>query len=536
MSRKRTSWAVRTQREALAQQRLRDQTHRTQLRALQAAEREQLRQDKSRAKEYAESRVAEALEQTHDVEAQVEEISGLLGAFLRVRGRLDLQSLKTSPPNMPFDPGPLGVATPPPSESEYLPKELGFVQRAVPGAHCRHAQALLKGESKYAAALADWQSQEAQRVASLGQLRAAHQSAVDTVFRENAAHNSEVDSLIQGFSSHDPSAVSQYFSLALDRSAYPAAFPHAHKVAYVPESKQLVAEIELPDFEIVPEDKLFRYVKAKDEIEASARPMTQRKLLYASLVGQITLATLHVLLTADDAGCVETVVLNGYVNAIDPRTGQPGTYYLVTVRVTRQLFESLDLSQVEPLSCLKGLNAGVSRSPSDLEPVRPVLNFSMVDPRFVEESDVLSTLDQRPNLMDLSPKEFEYLITNLFTSMGLETRQTQASRDGGVDCVAFDNRPIFGGKVVIQAKRYKNTVGVSAVRDLFGTVQNEGASKGILVTTSGYGGASYQFASGKPLELLDGANLLSLLADHTGVEARIQVPEEWVDPLPDMGA
>ena len=38
------------------------------------------------------------------------------------------------------------------------------------------------------------------------------------------------------------------------------------------------------------------------------------------------------------------------------------------------------------------------------------------------------------------------------------------SRDGGVDCVAYDTRPIFGGKVVIQAKRYKNTVGVSAVR------------------------------------------------------------------------
>jgi hypothetical protein len=37
-------------------------------------------------------------------------------------------------------------------------------------------------------------------------------------------------------------------------------------------------------------------------------------------------------------------------------------------------------------------------------------------------------------------------------------------------------RPIFGGKVVIQAERYKNTVGVWAVRDLFGTLQNEGAS------------------------------------------------------------
>jgi len=157
----------------------------------------------------------------------------------------------------------------------------------------------------------------------------------------------------------------------------------------------------------------------------------------------------------------------------------------------------------------------------------------MVDPRFIEEVDVLSSLDQRPNLMELTPSEFEALIANLFAKMGLETRLTQASRDGGVDCVAFDPRPIFGGKVVIQAKRYKNTVGVSAVRDLFGTVQNEGASKGILVTTSGYGKAAFEFAAGKPLELLSGSNLLHLLAEHAGIEARIVMPEDWKDAQPD---
>jgi len=75
------------------------------------------------------------------------------------------------------------------------------------------------------------------------------------------------------------------------------------------------------------------------------------------------------------------------------------------------------------------------------------------------------------------PPTLEALIQNLFTKMGLEARHTRPSRDGGVDCVAWDPRPIFGGKVVIQAKRYKNTVGVSAVRDLFGTLQNEGASR-----------------------------------------------------------
>ena len=95
--------------------------------------------------------------------------------------------------------------------------------------------------------------------------------------------------------------------------------------------------------------------------------------------------------------------------------------------------------------------------------------------------------------------------------------------------------PIFGGKVVIQAKRYKNTVGVSAARDLFGTLQNEGASKGILVTTSGYGQASFDFAQNKPIELIDGANLLYLLSEHAGIEAKILPPESWKDPAADIG-
>ena len=131
--------------------------------------------------------------------------------------------------------------------------------------------------------------------------------------------------------------------------------------------------------------------------------------------------------------------------------------------------------------------------------------------------------------MELTPSEFESLITNLFQKMGLETKLTQASRDGGVDCVAFDSRPVLGGKVVVQAKRYKNTVGVSAVRDLFGTMHNEGASKGILVTTSGYGTAAYEFQKGKPIELLDGGNLLYLLKEHANIEAKIVMPEDWRD-------
>ena len=94
----------------------------------------------------------------------------------------------------------------------------------------------------------------------------------------------------------------------------------------------------------------------------------------------------------------------------------------------------------------------------------------------------------------------------------------------GVDAIAFDPDPIRGGKIVIQAKRYTNTVGVAAVRDLYGTVMNEGATKGILVTTSDYGPDAYEFAKDKPLVLMNGANLLYLLEKH-GHQAQIDIKQ-----------
>jgi len=57
------------------------------------------------------------------------------------------------------------------------------------------------------------------------------------------------------------------------------------------------------------------------------------------------------------------------------------------------------------------------------------------------------------------------------------------------------------------------------------TVLNEGATKGILVSTADYGSDPYEFAKGKPLTLLNGANLLYLLERH-GQHAKIDLREE----------
>ncbi len=265
----------------------------------------------------------------------------------------------------------------------------------------------------------------------------------------------------------------------------------------------------------------YKYVKSRDEIQESARPAKEIKSLYASLIAQVTLRTIHELIEADRNTFIEAVTFNGMLEAIDPRSGRMTRSCVISLRVAREAFDELDLANVDPSACLSMLNASVSRSPEQLAAVKPVIEFEMVDRRFIEETDILSDLDHRPNLLELSPSEFESLIQNLFSKMGLDTKQTRASRDGGIDCVAFDSRPIFGGKVVIQAKRYKNRVDVSAVRDLFGSMQNEGATKGILVTTSGYGPTAFEFAQGKPLELIDGSSLLYLLKEHANIDARI---------------
>jgi HJR/Mrr/RecB family endonuclease len=333
----------------------------------------------------------------------------------------------------------------------------------------------------------------------------------------------------------DPGGIASFIESVLTGMPLPDFIQPKAKVAYMPDSRQLVVEYELPSVKIVPTAKLYRFVKSRESVTETARPLSQVKALYASAIAQLTLLSLAAIFDADIEHYIDVVVFNGVVDTVDPRTGKPTRPCLITVRTTRDTFTEIELAQVDPAACLKHLNAGVSKSPVELSPVRPVLDFSMVDPRFIAETDTLGGLDDRPNLMELTPQQFESLIQNLFEKIGLDTRQTRPSRDGGVDCVAYNTDPILGGKVVIQAKRYKHTVGVSAVRDLYGTLQNEGASKGILVTTSGYGTASFAFAEGKPIELFDGANLLYLLETHAGIKARIEPPDDWQDPVPDSG-
>lgn len=115
-----------------------------------------------------------------------------------------------------------------------------------------------------------------------------------------------------------------------------------------------------------------RYVKARDEKTTTARPAREIKYIYASVVAQVTLRTVHELFEADRNGMLETIVFNGIVlRTVAPATEASVSPCLVTLRTTRNVFDELDLARVQPLACLAHLNASVSKKPDELAPARP---------------------------------------------------------------------------------------------------------------------------------------------------------------------
>jgi restriction system protein len=520
----------RANRQAIqAQQRYARQRERDHGRRLREAER-QARLDAKEAKLlYLEERQEEVDQMNEDLAARNEELRTLLLASPESSASINFRTLRKQLNAKAFDETRAAGARPiEPSQDQFKTRvpEPGFIARlfggqakyeaAVREAAERDRQAYEAARTQFEADLAEWNGRVARALAEHEGQEAARKREVDD-------HNVVVEQFERAYQAGEADAVREYFLLILNRSVLPEGFPEEYQLAYIPESKQLVVEHQLPTLDVVPAVSEYTYVKAKDEIREKARKKAEVTDLYRTVIASVALRTLNEIFGSDAAQTVETVVFNGVVHTISPQTGEEVQPCVVSVRTTRGDFSKIVLGRVDPVECLKGLGANVSKRPEELAPVRPVIEFDMVDRRFVAEEDVMSTLEGRPNIMDLNPFEFENLVINMFRGMGLEAKLTRSSRDGGVDCVAFDPRPVLGGKVVIQAKRYKNTVGVSAVRDLYGTMMNEGANKGILVTTAGYGPDAFAFAKDKPIELIDGSGLLYLL-DQQGIPARIVMP------------
>ncbi|MFE5185503.1 restriction endonuclease [Streptomyces sp. NPDC056628] len=460
------------------------------------------------AQEYREFRQAEARRHTEEIEAQVTTLQGLLGAGCQAPA-FRAASLMRPEVIPPFDPGSLAWPVRMPDQSQY--------QTQGGWTASRRAQAQAEARARFEHDLHGAQAAEAERLQRLAAAQRAYERAAEAQRSEIRRHNSGISEVTAGVRRGEPDSVVEYFSAALYSStAWPEGFPRQISAAFDRAARQLVLDWEMPAYDVVPEVKSVRYVPSQDQDKETARPVSQRRALYREVLAQSVLLVLHQLFAADEYGILDSVALNGFVDAPDPATGRQTHIFLATVMAERPDFTGFHLEQVDPVSCLTdALRGQIATRPDQLTAVRPSRR-----PQDVGDHVLTHGGDGEPDLFDMDPIAFESLVADLFRAMGMRAVTTQRSNDGGVDVDATDPTPIRGGKIVVQVKRYRNTVPPTAVRDLYGTVQDRGANKGVLVTTSAFGPGSHTFARGKPLELISGSELVDLLHRH-GLRGRL---------------
>lgn len=125
------------------------------------------------------------------------------------------------------------------------------------------------------------------------------------------------------------------------------------------------------------------------------------------------------------------------------------------------------------------------------------------------------------SLKGVSPSSFERLVVGLLAAMGYgDGRVVGRPGDQGIDGI-LDQDALGLEKVYVQAKRYTaGQVGEPEIRNFSGSLLAQGATKGVLITTTTFSPTASQTAQSismgnQLIRLIDGRELAELMINHS---------------------
>jgi hypothetical protein len=133
------------------------------------------------------------------------------------------------------------------------------------------------------------------------------------------------------------------------------------------------------------------------------------------------------------------------------------------------------------------------------KPMRELISQSIID-SVARDPDVL---------LDLSKRDFEKLMAELFARMGFEVDLYRASKDGGIDFLAVDPGEVDPIIIAAQCKHPDRPVGdkkptslpVTTVREIYGVAKANDLAGAIAITSTRYSPEAKSFADLKPEEI-----------------------------------
>jgi len=113
------------------------------------------------------------------------------------------------------------------------------------------------------------------------------------------------------------------------------------------------------------------------------------------------------------------------------------------------------------------------------------------------------------SIRNLSWKAFEELIAEAYRRKGYRVLEnTSGGADGGIDLRLERN----GNRYLVQCKQWKSVkVGVNIVREMYGVMIHEKADGVIIVTSGMFTQEAKDFISDKPIDLIEGRQLVEMI-------------------------
>jgi len=307
--------------------------------------------------------------------ARMAALNSLLEASLAAGQFFHWDHLKTRTtiPNPPvYTPAPR-KSPPPPAQEGY---HLHLLDKLIPS---RRRHKLATAAQRHADTLAAWHTTcretEAsnQRNADDAQLRTTRQAASRRkhVADQLAQHNI-IEALKLDFLRRDSDAVEYFFSEVLSRSVYPLGFPADATLQYVPATRHLLVEYELPSLAAWPTCREVRYLPARRTLQELPVSYLWTRRSYDDALYQVCLRVLSELFAHDDARTLDLIAFNGWVRSLDKATGNIVHHCIMSIRVKRDAFTAINLANVDPKACFKNLKGLASSKLFEPKPVQPL--------------------------------------------------------------------------------------------------------------------------------------------------------------------
>lgn len=266
-------------------------------------------------------------------------------------------------------------------------------------------------------------------------------------------------------------------------------------VSYDESKKAATASLKL----ISPDDlnnvKSYKYVKSKNMCKATYYNEREIEEIYRKVVfNSITSFSSSLLCAFSDV--IDNLIVNSYVNKINPATGNYEDFYFVSVKLSKDDIPYSNLSRIDGKSFLESKKVKYST---------PLVRTKKIHIYSFDDNNLIDTINN-----EMTGIDFENIAKELLEKNGFEkVNVTKASGDYGADVLAYKD----GVKYAIQCKRYGSKVGTAAVQEVIAAVSMYKCHVGVVLTNNYFTPNAKELAKSSGILLWDAEKLQQLISN-----------------------